>query len=84
MSFDSLSVLAISIGVLLFGMFLKTKINFLEKFCIPAPVVGGFLVSILVWFLTFIDINIEFDKSLQTPFMVVFFSVVGLSGSARL
>lgn len=84
MKFDSLSVLAISIGVLLFGMFLKKKINFLEKFCIPAPVVGGFLVSIIVWILSFADMKITFDNTLQTPFMVVFFTVVGLSGSFKL
>lgn len=84
MKFDSLSVLAISIGVLLFGMFLKKRILFLEKFCIPAPVVGGFLVSILVWLLTFVDFKISFDTTLQTPFMVVFFTVVGLSGSFKL
>lgn len=84
MKFDSLSVLAISIGVLLFGMFLKKRISFLEKFCIPAPVVGGFLVSILVWLLTFVDFKISFDTTLQTPFMVVFFTVVGLSGSFKL
>lgn len=35
MKFDSLSVLAISIGVLLFGMFLKKRFLILEKFAFP-------------------------------------------------
>lgn len=84
MSFDSLTTLAISIGVLLFGMFLRNKIEVLQKFCIPAPVVGGFLVSVLVWILSFSDVEIKFDRALQTPCMVIFFTVVGLSGSFRL
>ncbi|MCV3383071.1 sodium/glutamate symporter [Campylobacter sp. IFREMER_LSEM_CL292] len=72
MKFDSLSVLAISIGVLLFGMFLKKRFLILEKFCIPAPVIGGFLISIIIWILSFIEIKVDFDTSLQTPLMVAF------------
>ncbi|TKX32894.1 sodium/glutamate symporter [Campylobacter aviculae] len=84
MKFESLSVLAISIGVLLFGMFLKKRFLILEKFCIPSPVIGGFLVSIVVWLLSFIEVKIDFDTSLQTPLMVAFFTVIGLSGSFKL
>ncbi|QOR01536.1 sodium/glutamate symporter [Campylobacter sp. 2014D-0216] len=84
MSFDSLSVLAISIGVLLFGMYLKKHLLILEKFCIPAPVIGGFLVSLLIWFLSFANIEVKFDTSLQIPLMVAFFTVIGLSGSFKL
>ena len=40
---DMYQTLAIAVLVLLLGRFLKKKINFLEKFCIPAPVVGGLL-----------------------------------------
>lgn len=84
MNFDALSVLTISIAALLFAMKIKKRISFLEKFCIPAPVVGGFLISVIVWILSFVDVKINFDTSLQTPFMVVFFTVVGLSGSFKL
>lgn len=34
---DMYQTLAIAVLVLLLGRFLKKKINFLEKFCIPAP-----------------------------------------------
>ena len=44
---DMYQTLAIAVLVLLLGRFLKKKINFLEKFCIPAPVVGGLLFAIL-------------------------------------
>ena len=33
--------LAVAVLVLLFGNFLRHRIGFLEKFCIPAPVIGG-------------------------------------------
>ena len=39
--------LAVAVLVLLFGNFLRHRIGFLEKFCIPAPVIVGLLFSIL-------------------------------------
>ena len=39
--------LAVAVLVLLFGSFLRHRIGFLEKFCIPAPVIGGLLFAIL-------------------------------------
>ena len=39
--------LAVAVLVLLFGSFLRHRIRFLEKFCIPAPVVGGLLFAIV-------------------------------------
>ena len=43
---DMYQTLAIAVVVLILGQFLKSKFNFLEKFCIPAPVVGGLLFAI--------------------------------------
>ncbi|MBM0637442.1 sodium/glutamate symporter [Campylobacter sp. VicNov18] len=84
MNFESLSALTISIGVLLFGMFLKKRFLILEKFCIPSPVIGGFLVSMVIYALSFIEVKINFDTSLQTPLMAAFFTIIGLSGSFKL
>jgi ESS family glutamate:Na+ symporter len=39
--------LAIAVGVLMLGQFLRKRIRFLETFCIPAPVVGGLVVAII-------------------------------------
>ena len=38
--------LAVAVLVLMLGAYLKSKIYFLEKFCIPAPVIGGLLFAI--------------------------------------
>ena len=39
--------LAIAVGVLELGQFLRKRIRFLETFCIPAPVVGGLVGRML-------------------------------------
>ena len=41
---DMYQTLAIAVVVLMLGKFLRKKCSLLEKFCIPAPVVGGVLV----------------------------------------
>lgn len=40
---DSIMTVAMAAVLLLIGFFIKSKVKFLDKYCIPAPVVGGFL-----------------------------------------
>ena len=42
---DMYQTVAIAVLVLMLGAFLRKKIHFLEKFCIPAPVIGGLLFT---------------------------------------
>lgn len=44
---DMYQTLAVAVLVLLLGNYLKKKIYFLQKFCIPAPVIGGPLAVLL-------------------------------------
>ena len=44
---DMYQTLAASVLVLMLGSYLKQQIHVLEKFCIPAPVVGGLLFAIV-------------------------------------
>lgn len=44
---DMYQTLALSVLVLLLGKFLRERVRMLEKFCIPAPVIGGVLFAIL-------------------------------------
>ena len=46
LSLDMYQTVAVAVLVLLLGSFLKKRIYFLEKFCIPAPVIGGLLFAI--------------------------------------
>lgn len=73
---------ALALILLVFGEYARRRVYFLEKFCIPAPVVGGFLFSILVLILRQSGtVEITLDTSLQTPAMIAFFTTIGLAGS---
>lgn len=61
------------------GKFLRKKISFFQKFCVPAPVIGGFLFAIIRFLLQVGGIaTFEFDQALQNPFMMVFFTAIGV------
>ena len=82
---DSIMTVAMAAVLLLIGFFIKSKVKFLDKYCIPAPVVGGFLFM----FITFIGhitgtFSFSFDSMYQAPFMLAFFTTVGLGASISL
>lgn len=85
LSFDQITTIFLAVAVLMFGTFLLKKITFLNKFCIPAPVIGGLLFAIAVAILKgFNLVHIELDTSLQNLFMITFFTTVGLGASFQL
>ena len=47
LSLDMYQATAVAALVLLLGRFLVKKIPILDRYCIPAPVVGGFVYAIL-------------------------------------
>ncbi|GAA1883654.1 sodium/glutamate symporter [Paeniglutamicibacter psychrophenolicus] len=73
---------ALAMLLLAGGEFARRRIGFLHRFCIPAPVVGGFMFAVLVLLLRQTDVaQIQLDTTLQTPAMVAFFTTIGLAGS---
>ncbi len=82
---DMVQSISLAVILLLLGEFLVKKINILSKYCIPAPVVGGLLFSILALILKQNNI-MEFvmDDTLQTLTMTIFFTSVGFSASFEL
>ena len=81
---DMIQTIGLAVILLLIGMKLRKHIKFFEKYCIPAPVIGGFLFSIIS--LIFKETNIltiTFDTTLQTFFMVMFFTSVGFNASLK-
>ncbi len=82
---DAIMTCAMAAVMLLIGFFVKKKVNILNKYCIPAPVVGGFLFM----FITFIGhvtntFAFNFDTYFQSAFMLAFFTTVGLGASFEL
>lgn len=82
---NAVATVAMAAILLLIGYFVKGKIAVLGKYCIPAPVVGGFLFM----FVTFAGhvtntFAFSFDTTFQDPFMLAFFTTVGLGASFQL
>ncbi|WP_040663080.1 sodium/glutamate symporter [Oscillibacter ruminantium] len=76
--------LCVAVIVLFIGSALKKRINFLEKFCIPAPVVGGLLFAIATCILYALGImEFTFDETLKNVCMVLFFTSVGFQANLK-
>lgn len=83
-SLNLIATLALSVLLLMLGYSIRGKVKFLQKFCIPAPVIGGLLFSILVFALRQNKVAyIQMDTVLQTPLMIMFFTTVGITGSFK-
>lgn len=81
---DMYQTLAVSVLVLILGQFLKKRINFLEKFCIPAPVIGGLLFAVLTYVCYSLGIaEFTFDDTLREVCMVFFFTSVGFQANLK-
>ena len=84
LSLDMIQTAGIGALALIVGMFLTRKVSFLQKYCIPSPVSGGIIFSLLTlalyaWF----DIEVSFDGTLKDIFMLAFFSSVGFQCDLR-
>ncbi|MGE8166363.1 sodium/glutamate symporter [Paraburkholderia sp. NPDC080076] len=86
MSLDTLEVLMAASLVLLLGRQILARVRLLRTYSIPEPVVGGLLVSLLVFALNrALQIDVRFDTTLQVPLMLTFFATIGLNADlARL
>ena len=73
-----------AIILLLLGRWIKKKVNFFEKFFIPAPVIGGTLFSIILLIghqtETF---TFTFNDDIKNLLMIAFFTTVGFSASLK-
>lgn len=76
--------IAVAVVVLMLGNFLKHRIAILERFCIPAPVIGGVIFAIFtcVCYVTGIA-EFSFDDILKEVCMVFFFTSVGFQANLK-
>ena len=82
---DIIQSLGIAILALILGGLIKNKISFFRRFFIPSPVIGGLIISLIIFLLgNFFAYTIVFDKILQDFFMNVFFTSIGLSASFKM
>ncbi len=75
---DMMQTMAAGILALLLGMYLNRRSRFLRGICIPAPVTGGIIFSLITLLIYSIwGQEIKFDATLKDICMVVFFTTVG-------
>lgn len=85
LNIDMVSTLTIAVLLLILGYYIRNNMKFFDRFCIPAPVIGGLIFSIMNLIIKqSTGLNINMDTTFQSPFMIVFFTTVGLGGSLSL
>ena len=74
-----------AIIVLLIGMLVRKKVRFFTKYCIPAPVIGGLIFSIVTTILRSANIlEFDFDTTLQSFFQIMYFCSIGFAASFKM
>ena len=81
---DMIQTAGIGALALLVGMVLTRKVAFLQKFCVPSPVSGGIIFSLITlilygWF----HVMVSFDGTLKDVFMLAFFTSVGFQSDLK-
>lgn len=85
LQFNALFSLFFSIVFLLVGAGITKKVAFLRKFCIPAPVTGGIVFSILHLILYKCGVaQIVLDETMEQFFLLMFFCAIGYSCNFKL
>lgn len=69
---------------LLAGMVMTRRIAFLQQFCVPSPVSGGLVFSLLTLLLYgCFHVEVSFDGTLGDAFMLAFFTSVGFQSDLK-
>jgi ESS family glutamate:Na+ symporter len=82
---DLIHTILVSILVLFAGRALVAHVGVLQRFSIPAPVVGGGLVAILLALADGLaGLKLSFNLALKDSLLLMFFTTIGLAADARL
>lgn len=82
---DMLQTAGLGALALVLGMFLTRRVKLLQRFCIPSPVSGGIVFSIVSLMLYKLwGIELAFDGTLKDVFMLVFFTSVGFQSNLKM
>ena len=77
-SFNMYLTAALAVLVVFLGRYLQKKFSLLNKFCVPAPVIGGLFFAICSTILYACNIaEFQFDETLKNVSMVAFFTSIG-------
>ncbi|MEG2733158.1 MAG: sodium/glutamate symporter, partial [Clostridium sp.] len=77
--------IAVAVIILIVGEAIKKRVPILRKYCIPVPVVGGLLCTLVILFGHQTGaFDIKFDKGFNDFFMLLFYSGIGFTASWKL
>lgn len=83
--FDIVSTLLVAMLVLFLGRMLVARVPVLRRLNIPAPVVGGGLVAVVLALVDgLLHVKLGFGLGLKDSLLLMFFTTVGLSADARM
>lgn len=83
-SLDMLQSTGVGALALVLGMVLTRNVAVLQKFCIPSPVSGGLIFSLITLAIySFCNIEITFDGTLKDVFMLAFYTSVGFQSNPK-
>lgn len=69
---------------LVLGMCMTRRVKWLQRFCIPSPVSGGIVFSVVSLMLYKLwNVELVFDGTLKDVFMLVFFTSVGFQSNLK-
>lgn len=78
LSLDPLTTVALALTMYLLGAAIRQRVKFIDRLCIPDPVVGGVLFALLnlILYLTGVA-YIQLDSAYQSDMQNIFFTCVG-------
>lgn len=81
---DMLQTAGLGAFALVLGMCLTRRVKWLQRFCIPSPVSGGIVFSVVSLMLYKLwNVELVFDGTLKDVFMLVFFTSVGFQSNLK-
>ena len=81
---DMLQTAGLGALALVLGMCLTRRVKWLQRFCIPSPVSGGIVFSVVSLMLYKLwNVELVFDGTLKDVFMLVFFTSVGFQSNLK-
>ena len=81
---DMIQTAGIGALALIVGMVLTRKVALLQKLCVPSPVSGGIIFSLITLVLySWLHVEVSFDGTLKDVFMLAFFTSVGFQSDLK-
>jgi ESS family glutamate:Na+ symporter len=81
---DLLGTLALATALYFLGQFIVRRSEFLQRYSIPVPVVGGVLFALVLAAASVVaDVEFRMDDSPRDPLLLAFFATLGLGADVR-